>query len=73
MPNDRGPSGLFRKHPGKSAKLGEQAALYTKPALSGGFSVQTRWHKALGLSQEQRYYALVYVGKTDLAELLVGE
>lgn len=57
----------------EALKLGEQASAFSKAALAGGFTIHTRWNKALGRSQEQRYYTLVYVGKADFAETLVSE
>jgi endonuclease YncB( thermonuclease family) len=55
-----------------AVKLGEAAAAFTKQKLTNGFTVQTRWHKALGRSNMQRYYALVDVNGQSLAELLVS-
>ena len=54
--------------------IGEKAAKFVSNLLRGrSFSVMTRWQKAQGRSQLQRYYAFVNVEGKDLAEELVGE
>lgn len=53
--------------------LGHVASAYTKLALDKPFTVWTRWHKALGRSKQQRYYAVILTPKgKDLAEELVS-
>jgi endonuclease YncB( thermonuclease family) len=60
--------GLNRKD---AVELGKKAAVFTANQLAGTFTVYTRWRDALGRSKLPRHYAVVMIGKNDLAELLV--
>ncbi len=54
--------------------LGQKGKKFTQKTLSGKkFTVWTRWEDAKGSSQQQRFFGIVQVGKSDLGELLVGE
>ncbi len=52
-------------------RLGEDATKFTRKFLENGFTVWTRMHDAMGRSEKNRYYAVVMVGKKNLAEELV--
>ena len=49
---------------------GEKAKEFTKKMLSGQFTVLTKWEKARGNSRQPRNYAVILVGKKNLAEEL---
>jgi len=53
-------------------KLGHEASAFTRRLLEKPFTVQTRWHRALGRSKQERWYCVIITadGK-DLAEELV--
>ena len=52
--------------------VGHQASAFTKKELSKPFTVQTRWHKALGRSNQPRWYSqIITADGKDLAEELV--
>ncbi|MEA3208539.1 MAG: hypothetical protein QOE70_1596 [Chthoniobacter sp.] len=52
--------------------LGHRASAFTREVLSKPFTVQTRWHKALGRSKWDRWYCqIVTADGKDLAEELV--
>lgn len=52
--------------------LGHKASAFTKDILSKPFTVQTRWHKALGRSKHDRWYCqIVTADGKDLAQELV--
>jgi endonuclease YncB( thermonuclease family) len=55
----------------RAVEIGHAAAQFTARALSGRFTVVTRWQNALGRSKLPRHYAVVMVGGQSLAELLV--
>ena len=61
----------FNLSPAQTLKLGRDAAAFTRAKLGGGFTVWTRWRKALGRSTLQRYYAFVVVNGEPLADTLV--
>ncbi len=52
--------------------LGRAATVFTRDALAKPFTVWMRWHKALGRSKQDRWYAMIITadGK-DLAQELV--
>jgi len=49
---------------------GEKAKEFTKKMLSGQFTVLTKWENARGNSRQVRNYAVIFVGKKNLAEEL---
>jgi endonuclease YncB( thermonuclease family) len=49
---------------------GEKAKEFTKKMLSGQFTVLTKWENARGNSRQARNYAVILVGKKNLAEEL---
>jgi endonuclease YncB( thermonuclease family) len=49
---------------------GEKATEFTKKMLSGPFTVLTKWENAHGNSRQARNYAVILVGKKNLAEEL---
>ncbi len=49
---------------------GEKAKEFTKKMLSGPFTVLTKWENARGHSRQARNYAIILVGKKNLAEEL---
>lgn len=49
---------------------GEKAKEFTKKILSGQFTVLTKWENARGNSRQARNYAVIFVGKKNLAEEL---
>ena len=49
---------------------GENAKEFTKKMLSGQFTVLTKWENARGNSRQARNYAVIFVGKKNLAEEL---
>ena len=49
---------------------GEKAKEFTKKMLSGQFTVLTKWENARGNSRQPRNYAVILVGKKNLAEEL---
>jgi len=49
---------------------GEKAKEFTKKMLSGQFTVLTKWENARGNSRQARNYAVIFVGKKNLAEEL---
>jgi len=52
--------------------LGHKASAFTKDILSKPFTVQTRWHKALGRSAQHRWYCqIITADGKDLAQELV--
>jgi len=52
--------------------VGHQASAFTKKVLSKPFTVQTRWHKALGRSNQPRWYSqIITADGEDLADELV--
>jgi endonuclease YncB( thermonuclease family) len=52
--------------------LGKHAATFTTSLLRGKeFTIYTRWRDALGRSEQKRFYAVVMIGGSDLAEQLV--
>ena len=56
----------------KSAiRLGKEAAKFTQKFLENGFTVWTQMHEAMGRSDKNRFYAMIYVGDKNLAEELV--
>jgi endonuclease YncB( thermonuclease family) len=50
---------------------GEKAKEFTKKFLAGQFKVLTKWENARGNSRQPRNYAVILVGKKNLAEELV--
>ncbi|MFH0879644.1 MAG: tetratricopeptide repeat protein [Lentisphaerota bacterium] len=54
-------------------KIGRKAARMTRQWLNGKFTVYTQWQDAEGASQLPRFFAVIKVGKEDLAEILVEE
>ncbi len=52
---------------------GRRAAEVTAGKLKNGFTVYTQWQDAEGSSEMQRFFAVVKIGKEDLAEILVSE
>ncbi len=54
-------------------RVGQLAADFTRQRLgTNEFTVITRWRNALGRSSLARFYAVVLIGKTNLAEELVA-
>ena len=52
--------------------LGHKASAFTKEILAKPFKVQTRWHKALGRSKQDRWYCqIITADGKDLAQELV--
>ena len=49
---------------------GEKAKEFTKKMLSGQITVLTKWENARGNSRQARNYAVIFVGKKNLAEEL---
>ncbi|MFM8983300.1 MAG: thermonuclease family protein [Spartobacteria bacterium] len=49
---------------------GEKAKEFTKKILSGQFTVLTKWENARGNSRQARNYAVILIGKKNLAEEL---
>lgn len=49
---------------------GEKAKEFTKKILAGQFTVLTKWENARGNSRQARNYAVILVGKKNLAEEL---
>ena len=63
----------FGVSPTLIAPLGEKAKKFTQRLLTGQkFTAWTRWEDAMGSSQQQRFFGVVQIGKTDLAEELVA-
>lgn len=63
----------FKTSNENSIKLGKDAKIFTENLLTGkSLTIWTRWRDAMGRSKMQRFYALIYVDKKDLAESLVA-
>jgi len=56
---------------GEALQLGKEATMFTSRQLAGNFTVWTRYRNALGRSKLPRYYAVIQIGRADLAQLLV--
>lgn len=57
----------------ETMKAGVKAKEVVQEFLKTPFVVRTRWSTGGGRSKEPRYYSLVEVGGTNLAEFLVGQ
>jgi endonuclease YncB( thermonuclease family) len=55
----------------RAQNTGQLAARFSARALTGRFTVLTRWDNALGRSKLPRHYAILLVNGRSLAELLV--
>lgn len=63
----------FGLSPTAVTPLGAKAKKFTQKLLTGQkFTAWTRWEDAMGSSQQQRFFGVVQLGKTDLAEELVA-
>lgn len=68
----RDQAAYFGVTPERVKELGHEAAAFTRKQLEKPFTVWTRWHKALGRSKQDRYYAtIITAGGKPLAEELV--
>lgn len=54
-------------------RIGREASEFVEKTLQPGFAVLTQWEKAGGPADAPWYYAMIQVGKDDLAELLVEQ
>lgn len=61
----------FGISPIRVLKLGRKAQEFSAQKLSSRFTVYTKWEDAGGQSRKPRYFAVIKIGKDDLAELLV--
>lgn len=59
--------------PARIPRIGRKAARTTAKWLKPGFTVYTQWEDAGGASHLPRFFGVVMIGKTDLAEVLVSE
>ncbi len=57
-------------NPAAVVAAGEKAKEFTKKLLAGPFTVLTKWEDARGNSRQPRNYAVILVGKKNLAEEL---
>jgi endonuclease YncB( thermonuclease family) len=55
----------------ETLKAGAKAREFVKETLQKPFAVRTRWASAASRAREPRYYAIIEVGSTNLAEILV--
>ena len=62
----------FGISPIRVLKLGRKAQEFTEDQLRSGFTVSTKWEDAGGQSRLPRYFAVINIGKDDLAERLVS-